>query len=111
MDNFYRLIGDIDVLAKEIYQTLKENHMSVALVDRSHFVSKDSRCQIDTYQIYEIAYSGYITINVYFFQPQLTTDELEVKVAIISTFWKESTMKMRKIQKEIDGVVHTHHPD
>ena len=108
MDNFYKLNCDIDVLAQEINQTLTENHMSATLVDRSHFVSKDSRCQIDMYQIYEIAYSGYITINVYFFQPQLTTDELEVKVTVISTLWNKSTMKMRKIQREIEGVLHTH---
>ena len=108
MNDFYKLAGDLDALALEINQTLKENHTSATLVDTSDFVSKDSRCQIDTYQIYEIAYRGYITINVYYFQPQLTADALEVKVTIISTLWNKSSMKMRKIQREIDGVLHTH---
>ena len=108
MNSFYNLVCDLDVLAQEIGQTLKENHTSAARVDRSLFAGKESRCQIDTYQIYEMTYRGYITINVYFFQPQLTMDALEVKVAILSTLWKESTMKMRKIQREIDGVLHTH---
>lgn len=108
MHNSYKLICDLDALAQEIGQTLKENHMSAALVDRSRFASKESRCQIDTYQIYEISYRGYITVNAYFFRPQMATDELEVKVTILSPLWNESSMKMRKIQKEIDGVIHTH---
>ena len=108
MNDFYELTGDLDALAQEIGQTLKENHTSATLVDKSNFISKDSHCRIDTYQIYEIAYRGYITVNVYFFRPQLTADKVEVKVAIISSLWNESTMKMRKLQKEIDGVLRVH---
>ena len=108
MDNFYRLTCDMDVLAQEIYQALKENHMSATLVDRTHFASNGSHCQIDTYQIYEINRRGYLTINVYLFQPQLATDALEVKFTILSPLWNESSMKMRKIQREIESVLHAH---
>lgn len=108
MNNFYKLICDLDLLALEINHTIKENHISATLVDRSNFVSKDSRCQMDTYQVFELNLRGFITINIYFFQPELAIDKLEVKFTIISPLWNGSSMKMRKIQREIDNVIHTH---
>lgn len=108
MNSSYRLTCDLDLLAQEIHQTLKERHMSALFLDKSNFISKDSRCRIDTYQIWEITYTGYITINVYYFQPQLTVDDLEVKVVVISPKFRDTSMKMRNIQREIEGIILNH---
>lgn len=108
MNNTYDLIFDIDLLAEEIGNTLKENHISTSMVDRSNFTSETSRCQIDTYQVFELNRRGYITINVYFFRPDWTSNNIQVKFSIFSPLWNESSMKMRKLHKEIDSIIRTH---
>lgn len=108
MENTYELTCDLALLAQEIGEMLKENHSSAAVVDKTCFVSGDSCCQIDTYQVYELNRRGNITINVYFFRPKLTEDQIQVKFSVISPLWNETSMKMNKLQKEIDQVIQSH---
>ena len=81
-------------------------------MDRTCFAGGDSSCQIDTYQVYELNRGAYITINVYFFRPELTEDTLLVKVSLLSPLppLGGSSMKMKKLQKEIDSVIRSHMP-
>ena len=109
--NTYELVYDLTSLAAEIGQALKEKHDSAALVDRTSFVGGESSCQIDTYQVFELNRRGYITINVYFFRPVFTEDKLQVKVSLFSPLWNESSMKIKKLEKEIDSVIRSHNKE
>lgn len=108
MGNVYELTCDLTSLAEEIGKTLKENHVSATLVDSTTFAGADSLCRIDTYQVYELYRRGNNTINVYFFRPELAKDHIQVKFSIFSPLWNESSMKIKKLEKEIDGVIRSH---
>ena len=108
MDNSYELTYDLSSLAEEIGKTLKENHSSTVMVDSTSFVSKASNCRIDTYQVFELNRRGYITINVYFFRPELVKDNIQVKFSLFSPLWNQSSIKIKKLQKEIDSIIHSH---
>jgi len=108
VDNTYELVCDLTSPTQEIKQALKERHSSAIMVDRTRFVSKNSCCQIDTYQILELNRRGYITVNVSFFRPELSEDNLQVKFSIFSPLWGNSSIKMRKLYKEIDSVIRAH---
>ena len=108
MINTYELTYDLTLLAEEIGKVLKENHSSAAMVDSTGFASADSSCRIDTYQVYELNHKGYITINVYFFRPELAKDNIQVKFSIFSPQWSESSMKINKLKKEIESVISSH---
>ena len=107
MESSYELTCDLALLAAEIGQTLGKNHSSANLVDRTCFAGGDSTCQIDTYQVYELNRGACITINVYFFRPELTQDALRVKVSLLSPlpYLGGSSMKINKLQKEINRVI------
>lgn len=108
MDNIYELTCDLTLLAEEIGHTLKKNHSSTELADKTCFAGEDSCCQIDTYRVFELSWRGYITVNIYFFRPELTEDKLQVKFSIFPVFWNDESLKVKKLQKEIDGVIRAH---
>lgn len=107
MDHSYELTCDLALLAQEIGRMLEEKHSSAARVDQISFVSEDSCCRIDTYQVYELIRSGNITINVCFFRPRLAEDRIQVKFSVLSPLWNES-LKMNKLENEIDSVIRGH---
>lgn len=108
MNNTYELTCDLTLLAEEIGKALKEKHSSTAMVDSTGFASMNTSCRIDTYQVFELSHRGYITINVYFFRPELAKDEIQVKFSIFSPLWNKSSMKIKKLEKEIDTVIRSH---
>lgn len=108
MNNTYELTYDLTLLAEEIGRVLSENHVSAALVDSTTFAGADSSCRIDTYQVFELNRRGYNTINLYFFRPEMAKDDIQVKFSIFSPLWNGSSMKMKKLEKEIDGVIRSH---
>ena len=106
--NSYELTYDLTSLAEEIGKVLKENHVSAALVDSTGFASGASSCRIDTYQVFELNRRGNNTINVYFFRPELAKDHIQVKFSIFSPQWNGTSIKIKKLEKEIDGVIRSH---
>ena len=108
MINNYELTYDLTLLAEEIGKALKEDYSSTTMVDSTGFASADSSCRIDTYQVFELNRRGYITINVYFFRPELAKDKIQVKFSIFSPLWNETSMKIKKLEKEIDRVIRSH---
>lgn len=108
MDNTYELIYDLVSLSQEIRQTLQSKHSSAMLMDTTNFAGTDSCCQIDTYRVYELNQRGYITINVYFFRPDWRSNSVVVKFTIFSSGLNVSTMKTKKIEKEIDSIIRVH---
>lgn len=110
MDNMYTLTGDITLLSNEIWQTLKKKHESAVLADTTDFVSGSSHCKINTYQIYDLNHRGYITINVYFFRPEIASDDFQVKASVFSPLWHESTGKAKRLHQEIESILLNHGP-
>lgn len=108
MSNSYELTYDLTSLAEEIGKVLGEKHVSATLVDSATFAGADSVCRIDTYQVYELGRRGYNTVNVYFFRPELAKDDIQVKFSIFSPQWNGTSMKIKKLEKEIDGVIRSH---
>lgn len=108
MKKSYELVCDLVPLAEEIGATLKEHHNSAIMVDRSTFVGPGSCCRIDTYQVFELTWNGYITINVCFFRPELASDQLMVQVSAFSPRFNNTSMKIKKIYREIEAVITAH---
>ena len=111
MDNSYELTCDLTSLAEDIGIALKENHSSAVMVDSTAFASGASSCRIDTYQVFELNRRGYITINVYFFRPELAKDDIQVKFSLFSPLWNQSSIKIKMLQKEIDSIICSHNKD
>ena len=108
MENSYELTYDLTSLAEEIGKALKEKHSSTVMVDSTGFASEASNCRIDTYQVFELNRRGHITINVYFFRPELVKDNIQVKFSLFSPLWNQSSLKIRRLQKEIDSIIRSH---
>ncbi len=87
MGETYELTGCLSDLALEIRRTLKEAYNSMILADTSAFPGQTSYCQIDTIQIYSINLKGYVTVNVYYFRPEIKEDKFLVKVSAFSPLW------------------------
>ncbi len=104
MENSFKLHADIDVLAKVIFDGIKEKHSSCFYLDKTVFQGENSRCHIDTYQIYSVSERGYITINVYFYNNNLKENLLSVKVSAFPPV-KNTSLKCKKILKEIRELI------
>ena len=111
MNSSYELTYDLTSLAEEIGRALKERHSSTVMVDSTGFTSEASNCRIDTYQVFELNRRGYITINVYFFRPELAKDDIQVKFSLFSPLWNQFSIKIKMLQKEIDSVIRSHGKD
>lgn len=108
MASMYALTCDLSLIADEIASTLKEKHSSTLCLDHTNFVGETSTFRVDTYQVLNLYWRGYVTINVYFFRPDMAKDELRVKVALFSSYWKNSTRLMEKLQRELHAIILAH---
>lgn len=108
MKTTYVLTCDLDLISTAISKLLKENHPSFLYLDRTCFVGTDSTFRVDTYQVLNLYWRGYVTLNVYFFRPDMAKDELQVKVALFSSYWKNSTRLMEKLQRELHATILAH---
>lgn len=108
MKTTYTLTADLTDLLAELGAYLKKKHPSALYLDQTTFVGKTGCVRIDTYQILNAWWRGYITVNVYVFRPDMVKDELQVKVSLFSSYWVNSTRLMKAIQKEIHSFFLSH---
>lgn len=108
MKTTYTLTADLTDLLAELGAYLKKKHPSALYLDQTTFVGKTGCVRIDTYQILNAWWRGYITVNVYVFRPDMVKDELQVKVSLFSSYWVSSTRLMKAIQKEIHNFFLSH---
>lgn len=107
MKHNFTLNADIDLLSKHIFDGIKERHSSAAYLDRTIFWGENSRCHIDTYQVYSPLERGYITINIYFYNNNLENDLLLVKVSAFPPI-KNTSSKCKSLLKEIEELILSH---
>lgn len=105
MGNIYTFNGEMTSLAIGLGQALKERHSSAVLVDQTVFVSGDSCCKIDTYQVFDLNRRGYITINLYFFRPEIAKDKFQVKFSLFSPLWNDTSGKTQRLRNEIENIL------
>lgn len=103
----FTLNCNIDSLSKDIFNRIKEKYYSTVYVDKTDLYGENSRCQIDTYQINSFLERGYITINIYFWNDNLSDDLLSVKISVFPPA-KDTSMKSKKILKEIENIILSH---
>jgi hypothetical protein len=104
MTKSFTLNGNIDLLSKYMFNGIKERYENVVYSDKADFCGEESRCQIDTYQVYSFFERGYITINLYFFKKSFEDSSILVKVSIFSPV-KDKSIKGEKILKEIEQLL------
>lgn len=108
MKTTYTLTAELTPLLAELGAYLKKEHPSALYLDQTTFVGKTGCVRINTYQILNVWWRGYITVNVYAFRPDMVKDELQVKVSLFSSYWVSSTRLMKAIQKEIHSFFLSH---
>ena len=108
MEMMYTLTGSLSDIAAEIGAYLKDKHSSTLFLDTTYFSGEGSDFQVDTYQVLNLYWRGYITVNVYLFRPDMTKDDLQVKISLFSSYWKSPTSLMNKLQKEIHACMVAH---
>lgn len=108
MTTTYTLTADLTNLLAELGAYFKKKHLSALYLDQTTFVGKTGCVRIDTYQILNAWWRGYITVNVYVFRPDMLTDELQIKVSLFSSYWVSPTRLMKAIQKEIHNFFLSH---
>ena len=104
----YTLTCDQSLLVSKIASLLKNKHSSTLYLDKTCCIEGLSVFRVDTYQVLNLYWGGYITINVYSVRPDMTKDDLQVKVSIFSSYWKSPTSLMKRLQKEIHEVIVAH---
>lgn len=104
----YYLVGDLSLVASEIAGMLKEQYLSTRYVDKTCFEGENNYFRVDTYQILNFYWRGYITINIYFLCPDMDKDELQIKVSLFPSYWKSPTRLMKQLQEEIEGIILRH---
>lgn len=108
METTYTLTADFTDLLAELGTYLKKKHPSTLYLDKTTFVGKVGCVRVDTYQILNAWWRGYITVNVYAYRPDIVKDELQVKVSLFSSYWVSSTRLMKTVQKEIHSFFLSH---
>lgn len=102
----YQMTCSIETVANQILRELKESYECKKPQDQTILEGKDSFCRIDTYQIYSFMSRGYLTVNLCFFRPDLTKEDITVKVTpLVPSTITDSTAKSREIQENIEGVI------
>lgn len=101
----YFLVRALSQTASELGDALKEKHPSTLHVDKTCFAGEGMEFRVDTYQVLNFYWRGYVTINIYFFRPDMAKDDLQIKVSLFSSYWKSPTRLMKQLQKEIEGVI------
>lgn len=108
MNGSYTVSRGLEELVSDISAQLYENFgdavFPVVLVDQTGFSGQNSRYQADTYQIYSYMERGYITVNVHVFQYDLSTDVLNVKIAVFPPM-KDTSSKARKIFEVLESLI------
>ena len=99
----YQMTCAIETVANQILRELKERYECKKPQDQTILEGKDSFCRIDTYQIWSSR--GFITVNLCFFRPDLTRDDITVKVTPLVPTITDSTAKSREIQEVIEEVI------
>lgn len=107
MKKDFTLNCDMDLLSKDILNGMKEKYETALYLDKTDFWGENSRCHIDTIQVYSILERGYVTVNIYFYNNNLEDDLLSVKVSVFSPV-NGTSMKGKKILKEIEGLILDH---
>ena len=107
MESNFTLNADIDLLSKDILNGIKEKHSSAIYLDKTIFWGENSRCHIDTYQVYSPLERGNITINIFFYNRNLENDLLLVKVSAFPPI-KNTSLKCKKHLKEIEELILSH---
>lgn len=108
MKTTYALTADLTNLLAELGAYLKKKHPSALYLDQTTFVGRVGYVRVNTYQILNDWWRGYITVNVYAFRPDMLTDELQIKISLFSSYWVSSTRLMKAIQKEIHNFFLSH---
>ncbi len=110
MGETYEVTGCLADLAAEIRRSLKERYSSTALVDTSAFSSQTGYCQVDTFQIYSMNLKGYVTVNVYFFRPEIREDTFQVKVSAFSPLWSgdDDSGLPKRLREELGKLLLSH---
>lgn len=99
----YQAACPIEVLADRIQRQLKESYECKKPQDQTILEGKGSLCRIDTYQIWSSR--GFITVILCFFRPDLSGEDITVKVTPIVPTLTDSTAKSREIQEVIQEVI------
>lgn len=107
MEHNFTLNADMDLLSKNIFNGIKEKHSSVIYLDKTIFWGENSRCHIDTYQVYSPLERGNITINLFFYNSNLENNLLLVKVSAFPPV-KNTSLKCQKLLKEIEELLLSH---
>ena len=106
----YSLNCDMEALSQELSAMLRESFddpiSPVVLVDQTCFSGQDCRYQTDTYQIYSCMERGYLTVNIYFFQPG-PEGVLSVKTAVFPPV-EDVSRKARKIFGALESLILGH---
>ena len=108
MEMTYALTGSLSTISAGIGAFLKEKHSSTLYLDSTYFAGEGCDIQVDTYQVLNLYWRGYITVNVYLFRPDMTKDDLQVKISLFSSYWKSQTHLMEKLQKELHAFMVSH---
>lgn len=103
VSKMYQATCSIEVLANQILCQLKESYECKKPQDQTILEGKDSFCRIDTYQIWSSR--GFITLNLCFFHPDLSKEDITVKVTPLVPSITDSTAKSREIQEVIEEVI------
>ena len=108
MEMMYTLTGSLTDIAAEIGAFLKDKHSSTLFLDNTYFAGENCDFRVDTYQVLNFSQKGYITINVCCFRPNMTGNNLQLKISLFSSYWKSPTHLMEKLQKELHTFLVAH---